>query len=328
MKQTVSGGASASSQSARPGRFARLRRAVATFMGLALSGATAVAAQPAAVPQHWVSYAQLLGNQFQAWLGDDANPAVVRVHELMGGPKDAGDAVAAAAQPVVAKVWVDATGRVERVEFPTLIDTRVRDALTEVLANRSLAEAPPADMRQPLVLQLKLEPAAGGVPPACPLRANLDCGTGRGRYTGGPLSVTRNLHDRHRAPATAGTTPCSAAIAFSTPLNTRRPWWPGAWLTSPARSDCGPTARCRTRCASRSNGPSSAPRPSCGAWAWISPTWSRWCPSRGCRRPLSDFREVKSRYMRAFPAWTILGVAELARPALAVEIRLVAATRA
>ena len=33
MKQTVSGGASASSQSARPGRFARLRRAVATFMG-------------------------------------------------------------------------------------------------------------------------------------------------------------------------------------------------------------------------------------------------------------------------------------------------------
>ena len=82
-----------------------------------------MAAQPAAVPQHWVSYAQLLGNQFQAWLGDDANPAVVRVHELMGGPKDAGDAVAAAAQPVVAKVWVDATGRVERVEFPTLIDT-------------------------------------------------------------------------------------------------------------------------------------------------------------------------------------------------------------
>ena len=58
---------------------------------------------------------------------------------------------------------MDATGRVERVEFPTLIDTRVRDALTEVLANRSLAEAPPADMRQPLVLQLKLEPAAGGV---------------------------------------------------------------------------------------------------------------------------------------------------------------------
>ena len=203
MKQTVSGGASASSQSARPGRFARLRRAVATFMGLALSGATAVAAQPAAVPQHWVSYAQLLGNQFQAWLGDDANPAVVRVHELMGGPKDAGDAVAAAAQPVVAKVWVDATGRVERVEFPTLIDTRVRDALTEVLANRSLAEAPPADMRQPLVLQLKLEPAAGGACLLARYGQTWTAGPGGRRYTGGPLSVTRNLHDRHRAPATA-----------------------------------------------------------------------------------------------------------------------------
>ena len=45
--------------------------------------------------------------------------------------------------------------------------------------------------------------------------------------------------------------------------------------------------------------------------------------------PSCPISAVKSRYMRAdFPAWTILGVAELARPALAVEIRLVAATRA
>lgn len=44
---------------------------------------------------------------------------------------------------------------------------------------------------------------------------------------------------------------------------------------------------------------------------------------------LADFRAVKERYLRAdFPAWTILGVAALARPGLAVEIKAVAATRA
>ncbi|MBR8401200.1 RidA family protein [Burkholderia cenocepacia] len=44
---------------------------------------------------------------------------------------------------------------------------------------------------------------------------------------------------------------------------------------------------------------------------------------------LADFRAVKARYMRTdFPAWTILGVAALARPELVVEIKVVAATRA
>jgi enamine deaminase RidA (YjgF/YER057c/UK114 family) len=43
---------------------------------------------------------------------------------------------------------------------------------------------------------------------------------------------------------------------------------------------------------------------------------------------LATFREVKERYIRSdFPAWTILGVASLARPELIVEIKVVAATR-
>ncbi|WP_233857961.1 RidA family protein [Paraburkholderia sp. HD33-4] len=43
---------------------------------------------------------------------------------------------------------------------------------------------------------------------------------------------------------------------------------------------------------------------------------------------LAAFREVKERYIRVdFPAWTILGIAALARPELIVEIKLVAATR-
>lgn len=48
----------------------------------------------------------------------------------------------------------------------------------------------------------------------------------------------------------------------------------------------------------------------------------------GISAQLSDFRAVKEHYIRAdFPAWTILGVAELARPELLIEIKVVAAQR-
>jgi enamine deaminase RidA (YjgF/YER057c/UK114 family) len=47
----------------------------------------------------------------------------------------------------------------------------------------------------------------------------------------------------------------------------------------------------------------------------------------GIDKTLADFREVKEQFIRAdFPAWTILGVAALARPELIIEIKLVAST--
>jgi enamine deaminase RidA (YjgF/YER057c/UK114 family) len=43
---------------------------------------------------------------------------------------------------------------------------------------------------------------------------------------------------------------------------------------------------------------------------------------------LAAFREIKDRYIKEnAPAWTILGVAALARPTLFVEIKAVAAMR-
>jgi enamine deaminase RidA (YjgF/YER057c/UK114 family) len=43
---------------------------------------------------------------------------------------------------------------------------------------------------------------------------------------------------------------------------------------------------------------------------------------------LTAFREIKERYIvRDFPAWTILGLASLARPNLLIEIKAVAAAR-
>ena len=45
-------------------------------------------------------------------------------------------------------------------------------------------------------------------------------------------------------------------------------------------------------------------------------------------RQLAAFRDIKDRYIKEnAPAWTILGVAALARPTLLVEIKAVAATR-
>lgn len=45
-------------------------------------------------------------------------------------------------------------------------------------------------------------------------------------------------------------------------------------------------------------------------------------------KQLAAFREIKDRYIKEdAPAWTILGVAALARPTLFVEIKAVAATR-
>jgi enamine deaminase RidA (YjgF/YER057c/UK114 family) len=43
---------------------------------------------------------------------------------------------------------------------------------------------------------------------------------------------------------------------------------------------------------------------------------------------LADFREVKEQYItNDFPAWTILGIASLARPELVIEIKAVAAAK-
>ena len=43
---------------------------------------------------------------------------------------------------------------------------------------------------------------------------------------------------------------------------------------------------------------------------------------------LATFREIKDKYItRDFPAWTILGVASLARPNLFIEVKAVAAAR-
>lgn len=124
-------------------------------VGLTVATMPVAAQQPANVPQHWISYAQMAGNQFEAWLSDPANEKVVRLHTWMqqrmladGQPLP---------PPLVVRVWVAPGGKVEEVKFASLGQAQADDDLRSVLVTQSLSEPPPKDMLQPMVLQLTLK---------------------------------------------------------------------------------------------------------------------------------------------------------------------------
>lgn len=136
----------------------RLRLALGG-LGLGLSAAAAplaasAQAQPQ-VPQHWISYANLASNQLQSSLSDPASDTVVRLHTWMQERMlKEGQPVPPA--PVVVRVWVAGSGKVERVAFESLGDAQADTDLRALLTAQPLAEPPPRDMRQPMVLQLTL----------------------------------------------------------------------------------------------------------------------------------------------------------------------------
>lgn len=146
--------------SARPAWWRRMRAVAAGMLGLGLATASAPPVQAqSTVPQHWISYAQLASNQFQAWLSDPENDAVVRLHDRLQSRMLDGERQAPP-EPVVVRVWVDVDGQVYRLEFPTLGDAQSDADLRGVLTAQPLSEPPPRDMRQPMVLRLKLDFAA------------------------------------------------------------------------------------------------------------------------------------------------------------------------
>lgn len=143
--------------------WSRLVRACG-LVGLGLSAATATAAPPAQtpqpVPQHWISYANLASNQLQAALSDPASETVVRLHAWMQA-RLLREGQSAPPAPLVVRLWVAADGRVERVVFDPLGDLQADADLRSLLTAQPLAEAPPRDMLQPMVLQLVLGFATG-----------------------------------------------------------------------------------------------------------------------------------------------------------------------
>lgn len=144
----------------RPNAAARLWRKLllvvgALGLGLGQAVTPASAQAPQAIPQHWISYAQLVGNQFQNWLADPSSEPVVRLHAWMQ------ERILQQSQPVppaplVVRVWVAPSGLVTRLEFDSLGNAQVDADLRTLLTTQPLSEPPPPDMRQPMVLQLTL----------------------------------------------------------------------------------------------------------------------------------------------------------------------------
>lgn len=150
---------------AEPGMAKRALNRVLKMMGIVGVGLTVSSApvmvqtaMAQSVPQHWVSYAQMAGNQLEAWLSDPANDAVVRLHEWMqqrllqeGQPLP---------PPLIVKVWVAPDGKISRTEFASLGQAQADADLRSLMTTQFLSEPPPRDMRQPMVLQLNLSFAA------------------------------------------------------------------------------------------------------------------------------------------------------------------------
>jgi hypothetical protein len=112
-------------------------------------------AQSAPVPATWISYAQLVGEQFQSSLeteGAAADQLHTYLEQRIVHPQ--GDAPPAA---IVVRAWLGADGSVTRLAFDSLGDAQADANLRTLLSAHPITAPPPADMRQPLRVRLRLE---------------------------------------------------------------------------------------------------------------------------------------------------------------------------
>ncbi len=130
------------------------------LLGAGLEAGTSSAATPAsayssaeAAPVAWLDYAKGLQSRFQQQVGGD-DEAARRIQDFMA--KRAGEANAPAPALVV-RTWIEADGKIARIEFDGLDDDGVAASLRALLASGD-AGAPPPDMLQPLRLRLSLRP--------------------------------------------------------------------------------------------------------------------------------------------------------------------------
>ncbi|WP_412528357.1 YbaB/EbfC family DNA-binding protein [Burkholderia lata] len=143
-------------------------RAIVVAWALAVGAVPAAVAQTADVPQTWIRYGQLAGQQFQAWLEADGD-AADRLHRYLEARVL--NASADAPPAIVVRAWIGANGAVTRVEFASLGDTDADATLRQLLTAGPLAEPPPPDMLQPLRVRLRLAPNPDAAAAAAPASA-------------------------------------------------------------------------------------------------------------------------------------------------------------
>lgn len=134
-----------------------MRRGLARVLGaLGLGWAAVVLPVPAQeVPQHWMRYAALTSGQLESALSDPGSASAVRLHTWM--QERLLREGAAIPGPLVVRLWIAPSGQVAQVAFEPLGDLRADADLRALLVAQRLAEPPPPDMRQPMVLQLALD---------------------------------------------------------------------------------------------------------------------------------------------------------------------------
>ena len=117
------------------------------------SAATQVSAYSSAeaVPAAWLDYAKGLQSRFQQEVSGDGD-AARRIQDFM--LKHAGE-TNAPAPALVVRTWVQADGKIARIEFDGLDDNDVAASLRALLISGDVG-VPPTDMLQPLRLRLSL----------------------------------------------------------------------------------------------------------------------------------------------------------------------------
>ncbi|MBY6239913.1 hypothetical protein [Methylosinus sp. Sm6] len=129
-------------------RFAFLAIAAAGI----LAGAPAVAFKsPADAPAAWRDYAALVKSRVQDWLSGDDEPA-----KRLRASLDARAPERGAATRFVARLWFLADGEVTRAEFEG-VEAAAAVELRALVLHRRIGAPPPADMAQPMHLQLSLQ---------------------------------------------------------------------------------------------------------------------------------------------------------------------------
>jgi hypothetical protein len=139
------------------------------------------AAQTTEVPQTWIAYAQIVGEQFQRSLeayDDTANELHAFLEDRMQhAPADT------IPSTVTVRAWIGNDGAVTRVAFDSLGDAQADNDLRALLMAHAIGMSPPADMRQPLRVRLVLE-AKPDAPPTSETP-----GESAGKNAGGKLEA-------------------------------------------------------------------------------------------------------------------------------------------
>lgn len=125
---------------------------------LAALGLAALPAVPAAAqsmpsiqaPEAWVAYAETVSRSVSTWLEEEGEPSLT-ARTYMGQV----DAEAGAPRPLELKVWIGSDGRIARIDFPPFADAEANTALRAALVGRGLPTPPPADMIQPLRIEVR-----------------------------------------------------------------------------------------------------------------------------------------------------------------------------